>query len=207
MRGLKKYLRLSEKRPGWTRGPEAEALANASFSLPENAVIVEIGSFFGSGTILLAGPRQLRRSGMVHAVDPFDGSGDSFSIPYYDEIIAAHQGRPLRELFDESLRLAELSDWVEVHQARAPEIGASWTTPIDLLFLDGDQSPIGARAAYEAFERWLKPGAVIALHNSNPREYHPEHEGHRRLVLEEILPPRYTDIKLITSTTFARNTA
>jgi predicted O-methyltransferase YrrM len=203
---LAAYLKVSETIPGWTRGKEAEALARMAYSLEGDAIIVEIGSFFGSSTVFLAGSRKLRGGGKVHCVDPFDGSGDSFSVPHYDAIIGALGARTPREHFDENLRAAGVADWVEVHEGRAEEIAPGWTAPIDLLILDGDQSPVGARAAYEGFSPWLKPGGVIALHNSNPREYDPEHEGHYLIAVEEVHSPQYSNRRLVGSITFGRKT-
>jgi predicted O-methyltransferase YrrM len=146
-RELAHYQALSERIPGWTRGQEASALAERAYSIDGDTVIVEIGSFFGSSTVLLAGARKLRGSGIVHCVDPFDGSGDSCSTPHYDAIILAFAARPPREHFDDNISAAGLSDWIEVHQGNAEDIALNWSTPVDLLFMDGDQSPAGARAA------------------------------------------------------------
>ena len=140
----------------------------------------------------------------MHCVDTFDGSGDSFSVPHYSAIILAFGARSPREHFERNIRTAGLSDWVEVHQGTAEKIGAGWTKAIDLLILDGDQSPAGVRAAYEGWSPWLKAGGVIALHNSSPREYGPEHDGHYRIATEEIQPPRYIERHLVDSITFAR---
>jgi hypothetical protein len=49
------FVALSEEIPGWTRGEESAELARLSFQQGTDAVIVEIGSLLGSGTILLAG--------------------------------------------------------------------------------------------------------------------------------------------------------
>jgi hypothetical protein len=79
--GLARYLRISEQIPGWIPGEETAALALTALSLSGQSVIVQIGTFFGSATVLLAGARKLRGSGLVHCVDPFDCSGDDFSVP------------------------------------------------------------------------------------------------------------------------------
>jgi hypothetical protein len=197
------YLWLSRRIPGWTRGAEARALAETSHSLPDGATIVEIGSFLGSSTVLLAGGRKLRRSGTVHAIDPFDASGDAFSVPIYRSILASVPGT-LQQRFNDNIRRTGLVEWVEVHQGRAADVAATWTAPVDLLFLDGDQSYAGVRTAYHAWHRFLKPGAVIAVHNSRPGRYHEQHDGHRRLVQESIRAPQYGDIRCIGTTTFAR---
>src|ERR1700736_3148535 len=97
---LEVFLRRSETIPGWTRGEEARELLRISHSLSAGAVIVEIGSFLGGGAILLAGPRRIRGSGLVHCVDPFDGTGDSFSVPHYQRIIADVGIGSLRDDFE-----------------------------------------------------------------------------------------------------------
>ncbi len=203
MENLSDYLGFSATIPGWTRGPEADALAQIAQGLPADAVIVEIGAFFGAGSVLLAGARKLRGSGRVHCVDPFDASGDAFSAPTYQAIVAAHGGAPMRAQFETTIRRAGLSDWIEIHQGRAEAVAARWTGPIDMLFLDGDQSRAGSRRTYEVWIPWLKTGGVIALHNAGPRDYAVDHDGHYRLAQEEIKPPRYVRAFLAGSTVFA----
>ena len=204
---LAEYMRASAKIPGWLRGEEAKAMASLVSSLPDNCVVVEIGSFLGSSSVLLGAALKLRGSGKLHCVDPFDGSGDAFSVPIYNNILEGNGGKPLRQCFHENIHAADLQNWVEVHQGSADEISKSWLHPIDLLFLDGDHSPQGARSAYESWFPMLKIGGIIAIHNSNPREYAKDHNGSRLLALEEIHPPVYTDIHLVETTTFARKVA
>src|SRR5437763_14208159 len=105
---LELYLRLSETIPGWTRGEEAQELLRVSHSLSADCVIVEIGSFFGAGAILLAGPRKIRGSGLVHCIDPFDCSGDAFSVPHYRRILAEHGGASPRDHFERNIHAAAL---------------------------------------------------------------------------------------------------
>jgi len=200
---IERYVRLSEQVPGWTRGEEARELAWRSFLLPAGAQIVEIGAFLGAGTILLAGPRRMRGSGLVHCVDPFDCSGDAFSVPHYERILAECGGSPLRDQFESNILVAGLDQWVRIHQGRAEEVAGDWTIPIDLLFLDGDQSRSGVRNAYNSWAGFLKIGGVIALHNSASDNRTHGHDGHRLIVEEEITPPAYREIHLVDSTTFA----
>src|SRR5271165_3919322 len=183
------YLRLSGRIPGWTRGVEAEALAQRSYALPDHATVVEIGSFLGSGTVLLAGARKLRRSGRVHCIDPFNGSGEDFSVPHYQAILGRYASRTPRQIFDDNIGQCGLGRWVEVHQGTAEAVAAGWDQPIDLLFLDGDQSPAGARAAYLAWSPWLRQGGTIALHNSHPRADDPGHDGYLLVAQEFLRPP------------------
>jgi hypothetical protein len=195
------YLSRSLEIPGWTRGDEAMALALASFGLPPDAVVVEIGSFLGGSAVLLAGGRKLRGSGIVHCVDPFDGSGDAFSTPFYREIVGADVGG-LRQRFDANIERAGLTAWVAVHAGTAERVAAGWTNAVDMLFLDGDQSPSGVESAFSCWSRFLKRGALLALHNSDDRIYSVGHDGHHRLAAR--LQPAFTDIRVVGTTTFAR---
>jgi MMP 1-O-methyltransferase len=192
--------------PSWLGRHEGVALASACFALPSNAVVVEIGSFLGKSAIMLAGARKTCGSGKVHCVDPFDASGDAFSVAVYREI-AATDARPLRARFQSNIDRAGLTDWVDVHQGRAATVAARWNAPIDLLFLDGDQSPEGARLAYDTWAPFLKVGGILAVHNSNARVYEPGHDGMRLLATGVVRPPEYTDIRCIETTTFARRNA
>ena len=203
---LGEYIWLSRRIPGWMRGSEAVELAQTSYRLPENAMVVEIGSFLGCSTVLLGGARKLRQSGKVHCIDPFDASGDAYSVPVYAEI-AGSSPRTLRQRFEENIRMADLADWIEVHPGHDSEIARDWKAPIDLLFLDGDQSDQGAQDTYERWSRFLKVGGILAVHNSAPRSYAPDHGGSRRLVETVLCPPRYSAIRCVRSITFARKMA
>jgi hypothetical protein len=125
---LTTFIQRSEAIPGWTRGEDAEEVVRVSLSLGPDAIIVEIGAFLGSSTVLLAGPRLLRGSGKVHAVDVFDCSGDAFSVPHYQEILRSIGGGSPRNHFEPNIREAGLSEWVEVHQGRASEIAGRCAT-------------------------------------------------------------------------------
>jgi predicted O-methyltransferase YrrM len=110
----------------------------------------------------------------------------------------------LRDHFERNIRRAGLDAWVTVLEGRAEEVSRTWSEPIDLLALSGDQSPAGARAAYDGWAPFLRPGGLIAVHNSAPGPHAETHDGNRLLVEQEILPPVYTDIRLVGATTFAR---
>ena len=200
---LGEYIWLSRRIRGWMRRREAVELARTTYFLPEDAIVVEIGSFLVCSTVLLAGGRKLQNSGKVHCVDCFDAVGDSFSVPIYRQI-AGSLDHSIREHFDENILKADLADWVEVHQGNANEVVPEWTTSIDLLFMDGDHSDRGAQETYERWSVFLKIGGIIAVHNSAPGSYAPDHGGSRRLVEHAVCPPQYSEIRCVGSTTFAR---
>jgi predicted O-methyltransferase YrrM len=203
MRSIDEIVAASASVPGWIEGEDARQVALASFTLRNGAAIVEIGAYMGRCTVLLAGARRLCGSGRVHCVDPFDCSGDAFSVLHYRDGLRATGIGSLEDAFRQNIARFDLDRWIEVHRGMALDIAASWSQPIDLLLLDGDQSPAGARAAYERWMPFLRRGGIIVLRNTRDRKYAEGHDGHRRLVLEEILPPYYRDIRQVGATTFA----
>ena len=118
--------------------------------------------------------------------------------------IADADARPLRQRFQTNIARAGLTDFVEVHEGTAASIAARWTEPIDMLFLDGDQSPDGARLTYDLWARFLKVDGLIALHNSTERSYSPGHDGYHLLAVQTVCPPQYSDVRCVDTTTFAR---
>jgi hypothetical protein len=78
--------------------------------------------------------------------------------------------------------------------------------PIDMLVLDGDQSRAGAKAAWDGWVRFLKPGGIIAIHNSTNRLFAADHDGNHRLAVEELTTPGFTDIRVVGTTTFGVKT-
>jgi hypothetical protein len=196
------YVRRAAQIPGWTRGTEADALALANRSLKGDAVVVEIGAFMGSATVVLAGARKLAGTGMVHCVDPFDGSGDSFSVPVYAQM-EADLGMNARQRFDQSISDAGVADFVTVHHGTAESIAPTWDLPIDVLFMDGDQSPTGARSAFDLWEPWLRTGGLVVLTNSAPRHFDDDHDGQFRVADQLVVAPWYENRRVIGTSTFA----
>ena len=197
------YLTMSSSVRGWRKGEEAAAVHEASYSRCDGAIIVEVGVFLGRSTILLAGARKLRGSGKVYCIDPFDCSGDDCSVPIYQEILASIGGGSLREHFDRNITKAGLTEWVEVHQLTAADAARNWHDLIDLLLLDGDQSPAGARRAFDAWVPHLKPGGVLILGNSVPRNYAETHDGNWLLASTELAYPRFINIRDVGAATIA----
>jgi predicted O-methyltransferase YrrM len=183
---LGRYIWQARRIAGWTRHAEAVALAHASHRLREDAVIVEIGSFLGCSAVLMAGARKLRGSGCVHCIDPFDASGDAFSVPVYRSIQRA-SGMALLDRFRRNVARARVGDWIRVHVGRAEDVVTWWNEPIDLLLLDGHQSYDDVRAAFEAWTPFLQPDGVLAIHNSRAGYREDTHDGSARLA-ETLVP-------------------
>jgi predicted O-methyltransferase YrrM len=140
---------------------------------------------------------------MVHCVDSFTASGDAFSVPIYTTI-AQSLDAPLRTCFDRNITRAGLTEWVRVHEMMAADAVRSWHGPIDMLYLDGDQSREGARETYVDWSPFLRVGGVLAINNSTeatPREQ--GHDGPLLVVREFVHWPEYENIRSVQTLTLA----
>jgi predicted O-methyltransferase YrrM len=197
------YLAHARSIPGWLTRNEGLLLGQLALAAPSDAVMVEIGSFLGRSAVVIAGALKERGNGILHCVDPFDASGDSFSAPIYKAISEEH-GSSLRQEFERNVARAGVDQWIRIRQGTAVAAAEGWHTPIDLLFMDGDQSPEGVRSAYERWGPFLKVGGVIGLHNSSERTYAAGHDGHRLLAHELAASPASINFVSVDSTTWWR---
>lgn len=55
---------------------------------------------------------------------------------------------------------------VHWHIAPSAEVGASWTGPVDLVFIDGDHNEEACRTDWEQWHRHVVPGGVVAFHDA-----------------------------------------
>lgn len=204
MKELDEIQKTAEQVQGWRKGVDAAELIRLSYELEGNPVIVEIGTYMGRGTVMLAGPRKLRGSGMVHAVDSFDCGGDTHSMPIYERMLDEAGGGSLFQHFQNNIASAGLSDWVTPHVGLEKDIAAKWHEPIDLLLLDGDQTPDAAFMAYENWIPFLKRGGLLCMGNTGKRDFAPTHDGNYLVRQEKVVPANFDDIRLVFLLTVAR---
>ncbi len=136
--------------------------------------ILEIGSYKGKSTIILAKAASLAGEGRVAAVDPL-------SFPSSTDPRDANPGA-LPATFHGNLRAHGVQDLVDFHQVTSAELGATWTRPLRFLWIDGDHTWDGARTDFDTFARFLRPGAIVAFHDVLHR-----FEGPTRAMAELVL--------------------
>lgn len=136
--------------------------------------VLEIGSFKGKSTIILAKSAALSENPRIHAVDPMtapsetdpDLRGDASSFGDFQKNIEAH----------------DVAENVEFHQTFSYELAKTWTKPIRLLWIDGDHTYAGTKLDFEGFAPFLTDGAIVAIHDV----LH-EFEGGIRVFMENVL--------------------
>ncbi len=125
--------------------------------------IVEIGSFQGRSTAYLARGSERGGREKVVAVDHFKGSPEHQPGGAFASKAAAVDG--LYETFLKNLKRAGVADRVHVVRSDSAGAAAGWSTPIRLLFIDGDHSYEESRRDYELWSPWLAPEGLVAFHD------------------------------------------
>jgi predicted O-methyltransferase YrrM len=146
--------------PGFLTEAEARFLGLAAACTPGQGSIVEIGSFKGKSTVMLAAVAKHYGVGPVVAIDPHN-----FDNPELAEHRAA-PGASSYEAFLRNLESSGAADSVQVHRARSADVAPGWTRPIRFLWIDGNHTYAGAKADFDGFLPHLIPGAVVAFHDA-----------------------------------------
>lgn len=160
--------------PGFLGENEARFLGTLAACTPAQGTIVEIGSFKGKSTVMLASVASRYGQGPVVAIDPHAGLS-------YLGADAPHQA-PTFEEFLTSIKSAGVEQNVEIRRAFSRDVAKQWNRPIRLLWIDGDHSYRGCKEDFDLFSPYLAEGAVVAFHDSLNA-----FEGPIRVFVEEIL--------------------
>lgn len=154
-------LRLMRQIGGWFSEIEAKLLwatvARALEALPGQGAVVEIGSYLGRSTVVLASAvHDLRPGGQVVAIDPHQGLvGAAGNL---DQL-----GGPTYEQFWANMVAAGVQDVVRAVCQRSTEV--SWDQPVGLLLIDGLHDYSSVCADFGHFDPWVQPGGFVAFHD------------------------------------------
>jgi predicted O-methyltransferase YrrM len=115
--------------------------------------VVEIGSYCGATTTVVAYYLERNKRGQIHTIDPFE---DVYTDEFYHANYEAIFDRNVAPFKHRVVKIRGLS-W---------EVG--WDQPIDLLFVDGDHSHQAVARDMAAFLPYLSPGGVALFHDYKP---------------------------------------
>jgi len=170
---VERALKLSHGIPGFLGDSEARFLALLAAAAPAEGSSVEIGSYKGKSTVLLASVAARYGLEPVVAIDPH--TGPSITDPQvagassFDEFVAG-------------IRAAKLEKHVEIHRAFSRDVAKGWNRPIRLLWIDGDHTYQGTSEDFTLFSPFLAKGAIVAMHDALHA-----YEGPIRVFVEQIL--------------------
>lgn len=146
--------------PGYLVEEEARFLGLVAACSPAAGAIVEIGSFKGKSTVMMAKVASHYGLGKVVAIDPHN-----FNSPELQELRTAPDSTSYDE-FVRNIQNAGVQDSVELHRAYSQGLSPLWKRPIRFLWIDGDHSYEGAKTDFDGFFHHLLPGGIVAFHDA-----------------------------------------
>ena len=144
-----------EEVEGYLMEGQEEALFNIVKQLPDDAVIVEIGSFKGRSTVAM-GYAARGTNRRIYAINPFD--------PENDGVPSSSRGE-YKDIFLNNIRQNGLERYIYPVQDLSQNVAQGWTIPIDFIFIDGSHQYEDVKQDVETFYPHVKPGGIIALHD------------------------------------------
>ena len=145
---------------GWLTDAQIARLHRAAASAPPAGRIVEIGSFRGRSTIVLASAAVPGTE--VVAIDPHAGNDRG---PQEIDGFAAEAATD-NEVFEANLRRAGVRDRVTHHRLFSDDAHDVVDDPIDVLFIDGAHRFAPARADIRDWGARVVPGGRMLIHDS-----------------------------------------
>ncbi len=170
---------------------KANLLFELSKAIPQNGIILEVGSRRGGSAIIMAMGLKSVKQAKIYAIDPHtcktkDSDGkEVFTL----------------KIFTRNLRKFNVSNRVMPVIKTSYEASRSWRLPIYLLWIDGDHDYEFVKMDFLLWERHLVIGGTIAFHDSSNPKNHP---GPARVVKEYILDSeRFRNVRKIDQITYA----
>jgi len=164
----------ARKVPGYLLEDEARLLGTIAACTPAEGAIVEIGSFKGKSTVMLAKVAEHYGLGRIVAIDPHNS-------PELLDLEADPEASTYQEFLD-NIEAAGVAEQVEVHRAYSKDVSNGWNRPIRFLWIDGDHSYDGAKTDFDGFFPHVVARGVVALHDALN-----EYSGPIRVFVEDML--------------------
>lgn len=145
---------------GWMSRNQSDTLFDAALSCPPGGQIVEIGSFHGRSTIVLA--LVAPKDSSITAIDPHAGNDRG-----PQEIAGfAEAANTDYELFNANLSKAGVADRV-THLRMFSDVALSEVAgPVDVLYIDGAHRYSPARSDIRNWGALVSDGGVMLIHDS-----------------------------------------
>jgi MMP 1-O-methyltransferase len=190
--------------PGWLSEDEAITLYELARELPANSpVAVEIGSWQGKSSLVIAKGLKGKTTPVLYCIDPFNGDAGASDRVLYSRALST-MNKSLKEAFLDNMRRHGVLDVVRPLEGYSFDVVNDFKDPIDLLFIDGAHE---FEAVFQDYEQWsplLRPGGMIAFHDVVFGE-NPDPAGPGMVAKAHIYDnPMWVDVKLIDNLLVAR---
>lgn len=169
-----RLLAFAEGVPGFMPSDEGIALYDAACAYAADGTIVEIGTYCGKSTVLLAAAAATCGA-RVCTVDHHGGSEEHQpGWEYHDpELVDPVTGRfDTLTAFRRTMIRAGLADEVIALVGQSATVASVWGGPIRFLFIDGGHTDAAAARDYDGWSPHVVVGGAIAIHDvfEDPRD-------------------------------------
>jgi predicted O-methyltransferase YrrM len=174
---------------GWLYEKEAITLYNIALNLPDNnPVVVEIGSWLGKSSVIIAKGIRKKKDPILYCIDPFNASGDVLGKQDYDKRAKKLEGT-LKGTFIKNMKKCKVHNYIKILEGMSYDFVDEWKQKIDFLFIDASHSYEDTLRDFVSWSKFIRPGGYIAFHDviidSAKMEIY--HGGPHRVVKEHIL--------------------
>jgi len=187
---IEEIKKITNKVDGWLTDNEGALLYNLAKKCTGKGVIVEIGSWKGKSTILLAKGSKDGNKTKIYAIDHHTGSSEhrlnGNKVWTFDD-------------FKNNIKNAQVDDIIIPIVKTSEQAAKDFNMPVELLFIDGAHEYEFVKQDFELwFPRLINKG-IIAFHDTT------EWPGPKKVVEESIRNSKYfKNINLIDSITYAQ---
>ncbi len=154
---VENLLQEAETVEGFLSHHEMRFLALLAACPTANGDVLEIGSFKGKSTVILAKAAQLAGDAKIYAVDPLTAPSETDPDLRGDD-------SSLKD-FKSNIERCKVADAIEFHQTFSYKLAETWTRPLRFLWIDGDHTYKGTKLDFDGFAPHLADGAMVAIHD------------------------------------------
>jgi len=161
---------VAEAAIGFMPPDEGVALYRVGLRAADVGPLLEIGSYCGKSGVYLGAAAQEKRT-VLFTVDHHRGSEENQAgWEHHDtRLVDDRTGRmDTLPFFRRTIEEAGLEDTVIAIVGPSPVVGAHWTTPLGLLFIDGGHGSEPAHRDYETWAPKVAAGGLLAIHDVFP---------------------------------------
>lgn len=150
---------------GWLHPDEGPFLRD--LALKSEGPYLEVGSYCGKSTVWI-GDAAEQNGTVLFAVDHHQGSPEM--LPGNDchnpAVLDEDGSHDTLTQFRRTIRAAGLQDTVVPVVGATAVLGPLWTIPVGFVFIDASHSYEGCKLDAETWGPWLKPGGLMAFHDT-----------------------------------------
>ncbi len=195
-----RWIRIARRIGGWLADKEANALFGLTRGrAPQrDAVVVELGSWQGKSSVLLAAGMRHKQNPRLFCVDPFGSDENSAYQETFYAPLTSKMRRSLQETFLRNIQRCGFSGMVHAVKGYSFEVVRSWREPIDILFIDASHEYAAVHRDVLEWAPFLKVGGTIAMHDVSPTW-----PGPSRVMAEDLQPPYFDELEQADSLVWA----